>query len=56
MKYEYKTLFELDPEQRLNELAGDGWEPIHSEVYAMSIKYEDICNAVYTLLRRPVAT
>lgn len=45
--YEYKTNFEHDPEDIINELAKDGWEPIASNTYSYDEK-----NAVYTLLRR----
>ena len=44
MTYEYKTLFEMDPEYRINELAAEGWEPIQSNAY--------VFNGVYVLLRR----
>lgn len=50
MKYEYKTLFELDPELRINELARDGWDVVAS---APCPPYQDGFS-IYVLLRREV--
>ncbi len=50
MKYEYKTLFEMDPEVKINELAADGWDVIHS---APCPPYQDSFQ-IYVLLAREV--
>lgn len=49
MTYEYKTLFEIDSESLINELAAEGWEPIQSNAYTFS---DDDSACVYVLLRR----